>query len=67
MTPGEIPTPDQVRAAREAAGQLQREAADLIWVTEITWRQWESGARKMSPVAWWAYNKRVAARRKGPT
>lgn len=62
MTPGETPTPDQVRATRKAAGQTQAEAGALIWCSEITWRQWESGARKMMPVAWWAYNKRVAAR-----
>lgn len=63
MTVGEVPTPEQVRAAREAAGLLQREAAELIWVSEITWRQWESGARRMLPVVWWAFNKRAAARR----
>ena len=62
MTPGETPTPEQVRAAREAANQTQAEAAETIWKSEVTWRQWESGIRKMPPVAWWAYNKR--ARRK---
>jgi DNA-binding transcriptional regulator YiaG len=64
MTAGEIPTPDQVRAAREAADQTQAEAAALIWVSEIAWRQWESGARRMTPVAWWAYNKRAERRMK---
>lgn len=66
MTPGETPTPGQVRAAREAAGLLQREAAELIWVSETTWRQWESSAsnkRQMPAVAWWAFHKRAAARR----
>lgn len=63
MTTGETPTPDQVRAAREAAGLTQREAGELIWVTADAWRQWESGIRRMMPVAWWAFNKRAAARR----
>jgi DNA-binding transcriptional regulator YiaG len=68
MTPGEIPTPDQVKAVRESAGLTQRQAAELIWVSEGTWRQWESTsavkARKMMPVAWWAFNKRIERRSK---
>lgn len=63
MTGGETPAPEQIKQARQEAGQTQAEAAALIWVSEIAWRQWESGARRMLPVAWWAYNKRAAARR----
>lgn len=65
MTPGETPSADQVRAAREAAGHTQAEAAACVWVSVVAWRKWESGERNMTPVAWWAYNKRTEHRRRG--
>lgn len=46
------PTPDQIRASREAVGITQREAAGLVCVESRTWQRWESGDRSMSPALW---------------
>lgn len=46
------PTPDQIRASREAAGITQREAAGLVCVESRTWQRWESGDRGMPPGIW---------------
>lgn len=37
------PTPDEIRAAREAAGLTQTEAARLICATLRAWQGWEAG------------------------
>jgi len=47
------PTPDEVRAAREAAGLTQSAAAELAGIAG--WRQWsawESGERRPAAQAW---------------
>lgn len=54
-----MPTPDQIRAAREKAGLTQREAALLLGVHPITWAKYEGGNRHMSDYAF-AYFKHVA-------
>lgn len=42
------PTPEQVRAARKAAGLTQEAAADLARLGSRTrWAEYESGKRKM--------------------
>lgn len=46
MTP---PTPNEIRAARNAAGYTQTEAAALIDCTRDTWAKWEGGKREMHP------------------
>lgn len=43
------PTPDEIRAAREAAGLTQTAAAALIWSSQRGWQKWESGEREMHP------------------
>jgi putative transcriptional regulator len=40
-------TPEQIRAAREAARLTQTAAAKLIFSTLRTWQDWEAGKRKM--------------------
>lgn len=53
--PGAIPTPAQIRAAREAAGLTQAAAAEVVYATLRTWQNWEaSGAagRAMHPAIW---------------
>lgn len=50
--PASNPSPEQVRAAREAAGLTQTTAAELIFGARRTWADWEGGARKMPPAAW---------------
>jgi DNA-binding transcriptional regulator YiaG len=48
----ENPTPEQVRAAREAARLTQTQAAALVHTTCRTWQQWEAGDRRMHPTFW---------------
>lgn len=53
----EIPTPAQVRAAREAAGLTQTEAARLVHTQLRAWQQWEAeegtaGHRRMHAAFW---------------
>ena len=46
------PTPEAIRAAREAAGLTQTAAAALIHGTMRAWQDWEAGARRMHPGLW---------------
>ncbi len=43
------PDPDDIRAARTAAGLTQTEAGDVVHASLRTWQQWEAGDRKMHP------------------
>jgi hypothetical protein len=47
------PTPEEVKAARIAAGLTQKEAGELVashgWKT---WQRYEYGNRKMHPATW---------------
>lgn len=51
--PARNPTPAEVRAAREAAGLTQTQAAALVHASARNWQQWEqtegSNARRMHP------------------
>lgn len=51
MTP-DNPTPEQVRAARAAAGLTQTAAAAVVHSTLSGWQRWEQGERKMHPGLW---------------
>lgn len=46
------PTPDQVRAARKAAGLTQTEAGALCHRSLRAWMQAEAGERNLDPAAW---------------
>ena len=50
MTPP--PTPAAIRAAREAAGLTQPQAAALVHTDTRSWRRWELGERAMHPAFW---------------
>ena len=43
------PTPNQVKAAREAAALTQTEAAKLVYSTCRAWQKWEGGDARMHP------------------
>lgn len=43
------PTPDQLRAARLAAGLSQEDAGELILGSRRSWENWEQGRVKMHP------------------
>jgi DNA-binding transcriptional regulator YiaG len=54
-----IPTPEQVRAARQAAGLSQTAAAALIHSALRSWQDWEAGKRKMHPAFWELFNLKI--------
>ena len=39
------PSPAEIRAAREAAGMTQEQAASVVWVSRRAWLCWENTAR----------------------
>lgn len=48
----EHPSPDEIRAAREAAGLTQAQAGALVHSALRSWQRWEEGAREMHPAFW---------------
>lgn len=52
MTP---PTPAEIRAAREAAGHTQTQAAQTVRGAMRAWQDWEAGLRRMHPGLWELY------------
>lgn len=46
------PGKDEIRAAREAAGLTQTQAADLVHGSLRAWQQWEAGDREMHAGLW---------------
>ncbi len=59
------PTPEQIKAAREAAGLTQTAAGALVHSSLRTWQQWEAGDRKMHPGLWELFCLKVAVQRAG--
>jgi putative transcriptional regulator len=51
-SPHASPKPEQIRAAREAAGLTQTEAAELIHGSLRAWQQYEAGDRIMHAGLW---------------
>lgn len=62
LLPG-TPSVQEIRTARLDAGLTQEHAAALIWYSEITWKQWEGGVRRMHPCTWWAFQQRASVLR----
>lgn len=56
--PARNPTAAEVRAAREAAGLTQAQAAELVYANLRAWQRWEADAdstetaRRMHPGLW---------------
>lgn len=50
--PGRNPKAEEIRAAREAAGLSEVQAARLIYGTITAWQRWETGERAMHPAIW---------------
>jgi len=46
------PPPEEIIAARKAAGLTQTEAASLVCGSLRAWQQWEAGDRRMHPGLW---------------
>lgn len=49
------PSAAEIRAARQAAGQHQGEAAATVYVGLRTWNRWEAGDAAMHPAIWELY------------
>ena len=47
-----IPTPIQIREARQSAGLTQAQAGKLLHSGQVQFARWESGSRKMHPAFW---------------
>lgn len=62
MKPGTMssPAPEEIRAARTAAGLSQSAAAELVHSKLRTWQQWEAGDRKMHPALWELFRLKIA-------
>lgn len=50
--PSSNPQPEEIKAARSAAGLTQTEAAALVHSTLSAWQRWEQGERRMPPGLW---------------
>jgi DNA-binding transcriptional regulator YiaG len=48
----EPPVPEDIRAARQAAGLTQTAAGALLHTTCRTWQKWEAGDRQMHAAMW---------------
>lgn len=57
------PSPDEVRAAREAAGLTQTQAAQVVHVTLNGWQRWEAGDRPMHPAFWELFRLKLRAKK----
>jgi putative transcriptional regulator len=42
--PGRMPTPEEVRAARSAAGLTQTQAAAVLYITTSGWQKYETAS-----------------------
>lgn len=60
-----IPTPKQIKTARQKYGLTQIDAGDLIYKALRTWQQWENGDRKMDPTLWDLFNTKAKKLNKG--
>ena len=59
-SPARNPTPGEVRAARDAAGLTQEQAAALIYATRRSWQDYEGGQRRMHPGLWELFQIKLA-------
>lgn len=54
------PTPADIKAARQAAGLTQTQAAELVHTKLRAWQQWEAGDRAMHAAFWELFRLKVA-------
>lgn len=46
------PSADEIKLAQEQAGLTDARCAELVCVSEVTWKLWASGATRMPAGAW---------------
>ena len=56
---GRNPSPDDIRAAREAAGLTQTQAGALVHTPLRAWQRWEAGRAPMHPGLWELFRRKV--------
>lgn len=49
------PTPTEIRAARKTVRLTQAEAAEVVSVSQATWKKWEAGVHRMPPASFHAF------------
>jgi len=57
-------TPEQIKAAREAAKLSTAEAAELLGITQRAWQLWEAGDRKMNKRNWELFIMKLSTKKK---
>lgn len=62
MSTSTSPSPHVVKAAREAAGLTQTDAARLVYSELRAWQRWEAGDRAMHPGLWELFRLKVGFR-----
>ena len=61
-----IPAPDDIKSYRREHSQTQRDAAELIYISQRTWQQYESGVRSMPAAFWELYKIKTGRSRQKP-
>lgn len=46
------PTPEEIKSAREKAGLLLKNCAELVHIHITNWQKYEAGVTKMHPSMW---------------
>lgn len=54
--PASNPAPEEIKAARAAAGLTQTQAAAVVYSSIKAWQTWEDGTRRMHPGLWELFN-----------
>ena len=49
---GANPSPEEIRAARDALGLTLKAAGAIVYCSLRAWQDWESGERRMHPATW---------------
>lgn len=58
-----MPSPSDIRAARNSAGLTQERAARLIGATRRAWQEWEAGRRNMPPAKWELFQQKIKGKK----
>jgi DNA (cytosine-5)-methyltransferase 1 len=56
------PTKEEIRAARDALGMTQSEAAYVIHSSLIAWQKWEAGDRRMHAAFWDLFRRKTGVK-----
>lgn len=54
-----LPTPEQIKAARLAAGLSTEQAASIACVGQRAWQLWEEGKRTINAASWTLFQRHI--------